>query len=58
MLIVAITAPPKEQGLLLFMDYDGTLVEIAPRPEMARPSQELHHVLAHLTSLPGLPIWW
>ena len=56
LLIAAIAARPKDQGLLLFLDYDGTLVEIAPRPEMAHPSQELLNVLARLTSLPGLDL--
>lgn len=53
--LIAVTeALPKNKGLILFLDYDGTLVEIAPRPELARPSQELLEVLARLTFLPGL----
>jgi trehalose 6-phosphate phosphatase len=55
-IIAAVTALPKDQGLLLFLDYDGTLVEIAPRPELAHPTQELVHVLARLASLPGLAL--
>jgi trehalose-phosphatase len=55
-IIAAMTALPKDQGLLLFLDYDGTLMEIAPRPEMARPAQELVHVLSRLASLPGLAL--
>jgi len=53
-LIAAIAAHPKDQGLLLLLDYDGTLVEIAPRPELARPTQELVDALGRLASLPGL----
>ena len=55
-LIAAIPARPKDQGLLLLLDYDGTLVEIAPRPELARPTPELVHVLGRLASLPGLAL--
>jgi trehalose 6-phosphate phosphatase len=55
-LISAMAALPKDQGLILFLDYDGTLVEIAPRPELAHPTQELVHVLARLASLPGLAL--
>lgn len=50
-LLAAIIALPKERRLLLFLDYDGTLVEIAPRPELARPAPELLRVLTRLTSL-------
>jgi iron complex transport system ATP-binding protein len=38
------------QGLLLLLDYDGTLVEIAPRPEQATPTPELLRVLTQLTA--------
>jgi len=55
-LIVAIEALPKDQKLLLLLDYDGTLVDIAHRPELARPTQELVKVLTHLASLPGLAL--
>jgi trehalose 6-phosphate phosphatase len=37
-------------ALLLFFDYDGTLVEIAPRPELARPTPELFKLLRRLAS--------
>jgi trehalose 6-phosphate phosphatase len=53
-LIAATEAILKDKGLLLLLDYDGTLVEIAPRPELARPTQELIQVLARLGSLPKL----
>jgi trehalose 6-phosphate phosphatase len=55
-LIAATKALPKDQKLLLLLDYDGTLVEIAPRPELARPTPELVHVLGRLASLPGLAL--
>jgi trehalose-phosphatase len=38
------------RGLLLLLDYDGTLVEIAPRPDLAIPTPELLEVLTSLTS--------
>ena len=40
----------RRQGrkLLLLLDYDGTLVEIAPRPELATPTPGLLRQLAHL----------
>ena len=53
-LIAATEALLKGQGLLFLLDYDGTLVEIAPRPELARPTQELVQMLARLVSLPNL----
>ena len=40
----------RRQGrkLLLLLDYDGTLVEIAPRPELAYPTPGLLRLLARL----------
>jgi len=55
-LIAATAALAKDRGLLLFLDYDGTLVEIAPRPELARPTRELVKILTHLVSLTGLDL--
>jgi trehalose 6-phosphate phosphatase len=40
----------RRRPLLLFLDYDGTLVEIAPRPELARPAPELLELLTRLTA--------
>lgn len=42
----------RRQGrkLLLLLDYDGTLVEIAPRPELAAPTPGLLRLLARLIS--------
>jgi trehalose 6-phosphate phosphatase len=56
LLIAAAEALPKDQQLLLLLDYDGTLVEIAPRPELARPTQELIQVLRRIVSLPSLAL--
>jgi trehalose-phosphatase len=36
------------RNLLLLLDYDGTLVEIAPRPELACPTPALLRLLARL----------
>lgn len=55
-LIAATQALLKDQGLLLLLDYDGTLVEIASRPELARPTQDLVQVLARLASLPDVAL--
>jgi trehalose 6-phosphate phosphatase len=49
--MAAITALPQGRRLLLFLDYDGTLVEIAPHPELARPTPPLIQALIRLTSL-------
>ncbi|MBM4273927.1 MAG: trehalose-phosphatase [Deltaproteobacteria bacterium] len=38
------------QPLLLLLDYDGTLVEIAPRPELAQPAPELLELLGRLAA--------
>lgn len=46
----------KNRGLLLFLDYDGTLVEIAPRPELARPTPELLRLLARLVARPDYAV--
>ena len=40
----------------MLLDYDGTLVEIAPRPESARPTKELIQILGRLAPLPGLAL--
>jgi trehalose-6-phosphatase len=42
----------RRQGrfLLILLDYDGTLVEIAPHPELARPTPELLEVPGRLVS--------
>jgi trehalose 6-phosphate phosphatase len=40
----------QRRPLLLFLDYDGTLVEIAPRPELAQPTPELLDLLRRLAA--------
>jgi trehalose 6-phosphate synthase/phosphatase len=37
----------------LLVDYDGTLVPIAPRPELAAPDNDLLELLAALSTRPG-----
>jgi trehalose 6-phosphate phosphatase len=49
--MAAIAALPQGRRLLLFLDYDGTLVEIAPRPELAQPTPPLIRILTRLSSL-------
>ncbi len=41
---------------LLCLDYDGTLVEFASRPELAAPDQELLTLLGHLGSHPAFEV--
>jgi len=38
--------------LFLFLDYDGTLVPLAPTPEEARPSPQLLEMIERLCALP------
>jgi trehalose 6-phosphate synthase/phosphatase len=38
--------------LVLFIDYDGTLVPFAPTPELARPDREALHLLERLAARP------
>ena len=46
----------QRRPLLLFLDYDGTLVDIAPRPELARPTPELLELLRRLTAQGNLKV--
>jgi trehalose 6-phosphate synthase/phosphatase len=39
---------------LFLLDYDGTLVPFAGRPEEARPTHELIHLLSHIASKVGV----
>lgn len=41
-------------SLFLAIDYDGTLVPIVARPEMARPTEETLEVLELLSQTPGI----
>ena len=51
-----IQARRRGRPLLLLLDYDGTLVEIAPRPELARPTPELVELLIRLTAQGDLKV--
>lgn len=42
--------------LSLFLDYDGTLVDIANRPDGAVPDQELQQLLIALSARPGTEV--
>ena len=53
-LIGALLDQVRSQGLILMLDYDGTLVEIASWPHLARPTPELLKTLTHLVVLPDL----
>ena len=46
-------AAPARRFLL---DYDGTLRELTPRPELARPTDELLDLLGRLARLPGTQV--
>jgi trehalose 6-phosphate synthase/phosphatase len=41
-------------AILVALDYDGTLVDIVPRPADARPDEELLRLLGELAGEPGL----
>jgi trehalose 6-phosphate synthase/phosphatase len=43
----------REGPFTLLLDYDGTLVPIAPRPELAAPDNALLDLLAALSTRPG-----
>lgn len=44
------------RGLVLFLDYDGTLVDIAPGPEEAVPTPEVLDILSRLTAHPDITV--
>jgi trehalose 6-phosphate synthase/phosphatase len=46
----------KPGSRVLLLDYDGTLVGFAPRPELARPDPELKSLLRRLAALPGTSV--
>ncbi len=46
----------RERGVVLLLDYDGTLVEFAPLPEQARPDAELTTLLARLAATPWISL--
>ncbi|MGE3174388.1 MAG: bifunctional alpha,alpha-trehalose-phosphate synthase (UDP-forming)/trehalose-phosphatase [Planctomycetota bacterium] len=41
---------------VLFLDYDGTLRELAARPELASPTQAIYDLLRGLAALPGTEV--
>lgn len=43
-------------GVLLALDYDGTLAELAPRPEAAKPPAQLLQLLETLAAAVGLQV--
>jgi trehalose 6-phosphate phosphatase len=47
------TPPPLRRDQALFLDFDGTLVEIAPAPDLIQVPVELPHLLAQLTKRLG-----
>jgi trehalose 6-phosphate phosphatase len=51
-----IQARRRGRPLLFLLDYDGTLVEIAPRPELARPTPELLELLIRLVAQRDLKV--
>ena len=53
----AAIAPLRERTpLLVFVDYDGTLIDLAQRPELAVPDRELVDLLRRLAAKPGLEL--
>ncbi len=46
----------KAGGRALVLDYDGTLSEITPRPELARPDRPLLQLLRRLAGVSGVEI--
>jgi trehalose 6-phosphate phosphatase len=45
--------PPLRRDQALFLDFDGTLVEIAPAPDLIQVPAELGHLLSQLTDRLG-----
>jgi trehalose 6-phosphate synthase/phosphatase len=45
------------QKRLLLLDFDGTLVSLQPRPEMAVPDEKLLNMLAKLAADPRNEVW-
>jgi trehalose 6-phosphate synthase/phosphatase len=41
---------------VVFLDYDGTLRELAPSPELAAPTPEIYRLLARLAALPATTV--
>lgn len=45
--------PLPERGSAVFFDFDGTLVDLAPRPDAVRPDERLPHLLTSLAARLG-----
>jgi trehalose 6-phosphate synthase/phosphatase len=43
-------------SLTLLLDYDGTLVPVAPLPHLAAPNSDVHELLARLIASPGIDL--
>ncbi|MCY1060787.1 bifunctional alpha,alpha-trehalose-phosphate synthase (UDP-forming)/trehalose-phosphatase [Nannocystis sp. SCPEA4] len=50
------TAALEGRRVVMLLDYDGTLVPIAPRPELAAPDPELLRLLEKLSTKPWLSV--
>jgi trehalose 6-phosphate synthase/phosphatase len=51
-----VTELSRQPQLTVFLDYDGTLVPYAPRPELAVPDEPLLALLASLAAQPGVAV--
>ena len=51
-----ITAFKQSQNTLLLLDYDGTLIDFANKPEQAKPDSELFDLLAKIAQKPQVEI--
>ena len=52
----ALAAIGEASSLVLFLDYDGTLVPIAATPELAEPDAEIRDLLTSVASRPGTEV--
>ena len=43
-------------AITLLLDYDGTLVPVAPLPHLAAPDSDVHELLAALNARPGMDL--
>lgn len=51
-----LAAARRAERLVLLLDYDGTLVPIVKRPELAVPDRELLELLGDLSKVPGVDV--
>jgi len=52
----AVAAMRDRRPLLVFVDYDGTLTDLAERPEFAVPDRELLDLLRRVAAIPGVEL--